>query len=387
VTVGRDVTVGTRTQQPRRTVSEPVLHVRGTVVVDDERETGDLWVVGGRVTFERPTASRDVTTIEGWAVPGLVDVHCHIGLGPDGPVDRATAEAQALADRDAGTLLVRDAGSPADTSWVHARDDLPRLLRAGHHLARPKRYLRHYGRELSDPADLPAAVAEEAGRGDGWVKLVADWIDRDLGADGDLRPLWPDDVLARAVAVAHARGARVTAHTFATEAVPGLLAAGVDCLEHGTGLTPEQIAEVARRGIPVTPTLLQVGRFEEIAAQAGRYPVYAARMRRMHVRRYEHVRDLHDAGVRLLVGTDAGGTITHGRIAAETDELVRAGIPDADVVAAASWRTRDYLGVPGLEEGASADLVVYDADPRVDARVLAAPRAVVLRGAAVASRR
>jgi imidazolonepropionase-like amidohydrolase len=43
--------------------------------------------------------------------------------------------------------------------------------------------------------------------------------------------------------------------------------------------------------------------------------------------------------------------------------------------------------VPGLEEGASADLVVYDADPRVDARVLAAPRAVVLRGAAVASRR
>src|SRR3712207_8187522 len=43
---------------------------------------------------------------------------------------------------------------------------------------------------------------------------------------------------------------------------------------------------------------------------------------------------------------------------------------------AASWRTRAYLGVPGLEEGASADLVVYDADPRRDVRVLAAPRAV-----------
>ncbi len=356
------------------------LHVRGTVVLGDDHEVGDLWVVGGRVTFERPTSPGGVTTIEGWALPGLVDVHCHIGLGADGPVDHATAEAQARTDRDAGTLLVRDAGSPADTSWVHARDDLPRLLRSGHHLARPKRYLRHYGRELADPGDLPAAVAEEAARGDGWVKLVADWIDRDLGDDGDLRPLWPDDVLARAVAVAHSRGARVTAHTFATEAIPGLLAAGVDCLEHGTGLTPQQIDEVARRGIPVTPTLLQVDRFEDIAAQAHRYPVYAARMRRMHARRYEHVRDLHDAGVRLLVGTDAGGTIEHGRIAAETAELARAGVPDADVVGAASWRTREYLGVPGLEEGASADLVVYDADPRRDVRVLADPRAVVLRG-------
>jgi imidazolonepropionase-like amidohydrolase len=183
--------------------------------------------------------------------------------------------------------------------------------------------------------------------------------------------------------VAHDHGARVTAHTFGWEAVPGLLAAGVDCLEHGTGLTDAQIDEVARRGIPVTATLLQVERFAEIADQAHRYPVYAARMRRMHARRYEHVRHLHEAGVPVLVGTDAGGTITHGRIAAEAAQMARAGIPARDVVAAASWRTRAWLGVPGLEEGASADLVVYDADPRRDVGVLADPRAVVLRGAPV----
>jgi imidazolonepropionase-like amidohydrolase len=365
------------------TGAAPVLHVRGTVVLDDDREVGELWVVGGRVTFERPVSAGDVVTLDGWAVPGLVDVHCHIGLGPDGPVDRATAQAQAVADRDAGTLLVRDAGSPADTAWVHERDDLPRLIRSGHHLARPRRYLRHYGRELADVAELPSAVAEEARRGDGWVKLVADWIDRDLGDDGDLRPLWPDDVLAAAVAVAHDHGARVTAHTFATEAVPGLLAAGVDCLEHGTGLTDAQVDEVARRGIPVTATLLQVERFAKIADQAHRYPVYAARMRRMHARRYEHVRHLHEAGVPVLVGTDAGGTITHGRIAAEAAQMAHAGIPAPDVVAAASWRTRAWLGVPGLDEGASADLVVYETDPRRDVGVLAHPRAVVLRGAPV----
>ncbi|HEY0217718.1 MAG TPA: amidohydrolase family protein [Cellulomonas sp.] len=369
-----------------------VLHLRGTVVLDDTHEVGEAWVVGGRLTFGRPSGVGSGAgdgigrerVIDGWVLPGLVDVHCHIGLAADGAVDRATAEAQAVADRDSGVLLVRDAGSPADTSWVRDRDDLPRLIRAGHHLARPKRYLRHYGRELDRVEDLPSAVAEEAARGDGWVKLVADWIDRDLVAAGDLRPLWPDDVLAEAVRVAHAAGARVTAHTFATEALDGLLDAGVDCLEHATGADPAQIDRIAAAGIPVTATLLQVAQFAAIADRADRYPVYAARMRRMHDRREQHVRDLHDAGVPLLVGTDAGGTIGHGRIVDEALAMAEAGIPAAEVVAAASWRTRRWLGVDGLAEGASADLVVYDADPRRDVRVLAAPRAVVLRGRQVA---
>ncbi|CAM5792992.1 amidohydrolase family protein [Cellulomonas persica] len=356
-----------------------VLHLAGTVVLDDEREVGEAWVVGGRLTFTRPAGP--ATTIRGWVLPGLVDVHCHIGLAADGPVDHATAERQALADRDAGVLLVRDAGSPADTSWVHGRADLPRLIRAGHHLARPKRYLRNYGLELADVHDLPGVVHHEAVRADGWVKLVADWIDRDLGPAGDLTPLWPDDVLDAAVAAAHDAGARVTAHTFATESVDPLLDAGVDCLEHATGATHAQIARIAERGIPVTATLLQIAQFGAIADQgAPRYPRFAQRMRAMGERRYEHVRDLHDAGVPVLVGTDAGGTIGHGRIADEAAEMVAAGIPARDVVAAASWRTRAWLGVESIAEGASADVVVYDRDPRTDVTALHEPAAVVLRG-------
>ncbi|MDT0166999.1 amidohydrolase family protein [Actinotalea sp. AC32] len=365
----------------------PVLEVRGRVLLDEDQEADRLWVVDGRVTLAPPRGRRsaDVVVLEGWAVPGLVDVHCHIGLGPDGPVDEATAEQQARTDRDAGTLLVRDAGSPSDTRWVDARPDLPRVIRAGRHLARPRRYLRHYGRELDDVAQLPSAVAEEAARGDGWVKVVADWIDRDLGPDADLTPLWPDDVLADAVAAAHDAGARVTAHTFSTEALPGLLAAGVDCLEHGTGLTPDLVDEVAARGVPVVPTLVQVANFEGFAQQAGdRFPRFAERMRRMHARRYEHVRDLHDAGVLLLLGSDAGGTIAHGRLADEAHEMVLAGVPAADVVASASWRARRFLGAACLGEGAPADLVVYPADPRSEIGVLRAPRAVVLRGRVVA---
>ncbi|WP_062460603.1 amidohydrolase family protein [Demequina soli] len=352
------------------------IHLSGPVVVGDDDVRDEAWVVDGRVTFDAPAeAARH--TFDGWVVPGLVDVHCHVGLDSGGAVDEDLALKQALVDRDAGTLLIRDAGSPSDTRFLDHVLTAPRIVRAGRFIARPKRYLRHYAREI-EVADLPAVMAEEARKGDGWVKIIADWIDREVG---DLTPLWPADVLAEGIAAAHEAGARVTAHTFATETLDALLDGGIDCIEHGTGMTADHMAEAARRGIPVVPTLLQVARFEAYADQGeARFPAYAARMRPMHERRLAHARALHEAGVPLLVGTDAGGTIGHGALPAEAALMVAAGIPAADVVASASWRARDFLGVPGLEEGASADLVVYASDPREDIRALAEPRHIVLRG-------
>jgi imidazolonepropionase-like amidohydrolase len=68
----------------------------------------------------------------------------------------------------------------------------------------------------------------------------------------------------------------------------------------------------------------------------------------------------------------------------EIRELVGAGIPVAEVIAQSSWRAREWLGLPGLVEGAPGDLVVYEADPRVDLATLAKPQRIVLRGAVVA---
>ena len=354
-------------------------HLTGPVLVDDSTVLSEAWIEGDVLRLDEP-ARGGFEPVHGWALPGFVDVHCHVGLDAGGATDRELALKQASADRDAGTLLIRDAGSPLDTSFVHGIASAPRLIRAGRFIARPKRYLRGYAREI-EVGDLPRVAAEEARRSDGWIKLIADWIDRDLGADADLTPLWPDDVLAEAVAAAHAEGARVTAHTFATESIDPLLAAGVDCVEHGTGMTREQMRRATAAGLPVTPTLLQVSQFESFAAQGeAKFPRFAARMRAMYERRYEQAKAFHEEGMQILVGTDAGSQIGHGSLPLEAAELVHAGIPAPVVVAAASWGTRKYLGVAGIAEGASADVVVLDADPREDITALATPAAVILRG-------
>ncbi|MGO3314833.1 MAG: amidohydrolase family protein, partial [Brachybacterium tyrofermentans] len=247
------------------TESSTVLHLTGPVLVGPEQEISGAWVVGGRIHHEKPElpAGAEIRELDGFVVPGLADLHCHLGIGDDGEgTSLATAREQALTDRDTGVLLIRDAGSIIDNSPLQQQADLPRLVRCGRHLARTRRYLRGYAHEL-EPEDLPAAVTHEAQRGDGWVKLVGDWIDREVG---DLTPCWSGEDLAAAADAAHAAGARITTHTFDEATVPLALDAGFDCLEHATGLTDETIARAATTRTPVVTTLVNVDEFETYAS-------------------------------------------------------------------------------------------------------------------------
>ncbi len=355
---------------------EQALHVRGTFL--PEGEVRDAWIVDGRLTFERV---RDAVTIAvgAWVMPSLVDAHCHIGLGHDGEVDVPTAERQALTDRDAGTLLIRDAGSPSDTRWVDGRDDLPRIIRAGRHIARPRRYLRNFAAEV-EPEALVDEVRRQAARGDGWVKLVGDWIDRDTG---DLAPLWPADIAGEAIAAAHAAGARVTAHCFEEQSVAELVNAGIDGIEHGTGLDDTTIATMAERRVALVPTMVNLETFPGIAAAGeDKFPTYAAHMRDLHARRFETMAKAARAGVPIYAGTDAGGALAHGLIPDEVALLARVGGAEF-ALGAASWRAREWLGADGLVEGASADLVVFAEDPRANLAAVREPSFVILRGRVV----
>ena len=349
-------------------------HVRGIGLPDEEPI--ELWIADDRISRE-PIGGADTIFDGGWILPGLVDAHCHVGLGPGGAVELEEAIAQAEADREAGALLLRDCGSPIDTRSLDDRDDLPRIIRAGRHLARPKRYIPGLPIDIEDETQLPDAVALQAQRGDGWVKLVGDWIDRGIG---DLAPLWSDEVLTAAIDAAHANGARVTAHVFGEDALPGLIKAGIDCIEHGTGLTDDTIELMVEHGTALVPTLINVENFPGIADAAGKYPTYAAHMRDLYANCYPRLAAARDAGVRIFAGTDAGGMIAHGRIGDEVEALKGIGMSPTEALGAACWDARRWLGRPALDDGASADLLCYKDDPRQGPAVLQGPDVVILRG-------
>jgi len=351
----------------------PGYRLRGVVLPDDEPT--EFWVHRGLISTTAVAGAQTLCD-GGWIMPGLVDAHCHVGIGATGPVELAESLTQAETERDAGALLLRDAGSPVDTRSLDDRVDLPRIIRAGRHLALSRRYIPGLAIELAEESLLPAAVAEQAALGDGWVKLVGDWIDR---STGDLAPLWSEGVLRSAITAAHDAGARVTAHVFGEEALAGLITAGIDCIEHGTGLTAGTVELMVRHGTALVPTLINIENFPSIADSAERYPRYAAHMRDLHARVGETVAAAVDAGVAVYAGTDAGGGVAHGRIAEEVAALVAVGMSAHDALGAACWDARSWLGQPGLQHGAPADLLVYRDDPR-HMGVLQTPAQIVLRG-------
>ncbi len=353
----------------------PALHVTGSDAATGERV--EYWTAGG-VFVDHPVPG--ALELSGWTLPGFVDAHCHVGYSEAGVVTLDQAEQQARKNLATGVLAIRDCGSPIDTRPLTDRDDLPILVRAGRHIARPKRYIRDLSVDLEDPSELPAQVARQAAYGGGWVKLVGDWIDRSIG---DLAPLWPDAVLVDAIQVAHEAGCRVTAHVFGEDALPGLLAAGIDCIEHGTGLTGDTIDEMTRRGVHLVPTMINIANFPMFADAAERFPAYAKHMRDLHERSDATFAAAVEAGISVHAGTDAGGYVEHGRIVDEIEALGRIGGPPRQVLEATTHAARNWLGLGAQDLGDSADLVVYDDDPAADFGVLRRPTAVIRAGRVV----
>src|SRR5918997_268417 len=217
------------------------LHVRGVVLPDDE--VRDLWLVGDRLTLE-PVPGAETIADGGWIVPGLVDAHCHLGIAYGAKPIQSLDEARDLAakDRDAGVLALRDVGSPFPSPELDDEPDIPRLARAGRHVAPPKRYLRDIGIEV--PAeDVAATVTAQAVAGTGWVKIVGDWIDRSVG---DLAPAWDAATMTAAVAAAHEAGVPIYVGTDAGGGIRhGLAAEEMLLLHERAGLTAADVLAAA----------------------------------------------------------------------------------------------------------------------------------------------
>ncbi|MEW2394660.1 amidohydrolase family protein [Streptomyces sp. NPDC046862] len=339
------------------------LHLRGTVL--PEGVVRDVWALGDRLTFDRPSGPADTVADGGFLLPGLVDVHTHPGAAEGETVfDPAVFAEQIAAHRDAGTTALRFPGLLGDVpAEVRDAPDAPRMITAGRWLAWAG--LSKNAGFHTVTADLVTAAVAEAKANDGWCKLMADW-------DFEAPPV-PHELLRTVVEAVHAAGGRVAAHCQSAEGVLGAARAGIDSIEHGMGMPEECVGLMAAHGTAYVPTLTAFARSAPQIKSTARGRLWQEGHRTM-IRR---VREAHDAGVTVLAGTDSA---PFGNVATEVEHLIAAGLPAESAVGAASWTARAFLGLPALTEGALADITVYDADPRREPAVLRHPRRIVLRG-------
>jgi imidazolonepropionase-like amidohydrolase len=354
-------------------------HVRGVVLPEDQER--DLYIAGDRITLER-LAGAETVVDGGWLVPGLVDVHTHPGAEePGDPLDEELLRRHGLQYRDAGVTLLRVPGSAARLpAWFGQDDQLPRVFGAGPWLAAPGGYFPGWGRQV-EVAALPELAVEEAAASGGWCKLIGDWGIGE-GAEERQEPTVPPEVLGEVVRRVHAAGGRVAVHSQHGESGATAVAAGVDSLEHGMHLATERLDTMARQGTALVPTMLSMAHIPEVLARNSPPEPLRSWVAAGWERHPGLVRAAYEAGVMLLAGTDSigGERAPHGRVAQEIRWLARAGVPAETALAGGSWVARRWLGLPGLEEGAPADIVAYATDPRQDLGALQEPVRVILRG-------
>jgi imidazolonepropionase-like amidohydrolase len=343
-----------------------MFQVRGVVLPEGHERT--LWIDGEIIRVD-PVPGADLVVDGGWLVPGLVDVHTHPGTeAPGDELEDGMLRRHLMDHRDAGVLLVRTPGSAARIpGWVDKDEEMPRVRSAGPWLATPGRFFPGYGRDVSED-ELVAAAVEEATASSGWCKIVGDWKPDD--------PPVPAELMKAVTSAVHAVGGRVAVHCQTAEGSRNAVLAGVDSLEHGMHLDPALLDQMAGQGTALVPTVTVFGRkVDKMRAQD------SSPFRDWWLQGWETmlptVRAAHEAGVTVLAGTDS---MPFGSVAEEIGWLIRAGLPNHAALGAGSWSARSWLGLPGLCDGAPADIVAYDADPTKNPAVLAHPARVILRG-------
>lgn len=370
---------GTITRGPTAFVDVTIVSMEGSVVTAHQTvlvRDGHVVTVGDASAVEVP---KDAVAIDGtgkFLTPGLIDMHVHIREGDLGAYVRA------------GITSVRNMWGYASLPDVQAR------VKRGD-ITGPSIYSASPGLD-GPPAKWPETVLvtdANAARGIVTQMVQGGWLW--IKVYDDLPPAVYDSIVAAAADL----GIPVVGHVPVRMAVEHALDSHQRSIEHLRGydraLTPhadvawERIvqmdesllgrlaAQTRDAGTWVCPTLAIYGVFYR---GAGSDSVRAIENRR-HV-----VRVMHDAGVRLLVGTDAGidRTAPGASIHQEMAELAAAGISAPEIFRMATRDAAEFLGALDstgtIAVGKRADLLLLSGNPLLDVGVARRPAGVMARG-------
>jgi len=307
---------------------------RATIVIRDDV----ILTVGAASDVVVPDEAAHVDATGFTLIPGFIDSHVHIGLASPREV------------LGGGVTTVRDLAWPPRDIWPLAaeskHDDWggPEVLAAGQMLTVPDGYpLRaawapsNTGRAIRSASEAREAVDEQADAGACVVKVALN----DL-----VGPTLDAPSLEAIVETAHARGLRVTGHVHGLSELHKALDVGLDELAHML-MSPEQIPpttinRMVSASMTIVPTLsCFFGNDQTIAI--------------------DNLRAFLEAGGRVIYGTDLGNEGPRPGIdPREVDALERAGLDGFNIVASATTRAAEYLGLAdrgALVPGLSADLV------------------------------
>jgi imidazolonepropionase-like amidohydrolase len=324
------------------------------------RPTPDVQVAceGGVITEvgrSRPgTEDGEVVVVDGFLMPAVADRHVHIGLSdPTAVLLGGVTAVRDLAWPAERIFGLADASEMPTYNGPLIRAAGPVLTAAGGYPTRDGWAPPGTGRELDGPEDAVAAVEELAGLGATAIKVS-------LNADAGPTPT--DAELAAICTAAGEREIPVTAHAQGTGQVERALGAGVDELAHTpfTDALSEQVIQAMARSMRIVSTL---------AIFATGYDTSVLRIALDNLRRF------HEAGGRVIYGTDLGNGdwgIAPGIYPREAVLLREAGLTSDEVLAA--------MVRSSLEPGAPADLIVLARDPLEDPEALRELRLVVRGG-------
>ena len=324
-------------------------------------------------------------------LPGLIDAHVHVTafelpvplkgealVAPEVKHHFVAAGLRTMLRM--GITTVRDVGAFGD-DLLHARRAIelgalagPRILACGRILSATSPGGAHFAgmyREADGPDEMRKATREQIRRGADFIKLMTTGARSVVLEDPEPAQVTRAEV-ATVVEEAHRMGFRVAAHCEGLDGTRLAIEEGVDTIEHGLELhrEPELLETLATSGRILVPTLSCFFDLSETHAclWAPRLVELAKRQREEAHRTVEAARS---AGVRMAMGFDS---MPHGESALELVRLHDAGLTALEAIAAATAVASDACGLGDelgtVQPGKRADLLVVDADPLADPRIL-----------------
>lgn len=342
-------------------------------------------------------------------IPGLIDMHTHLtgtGGDPRGPtggvgqapnqallrppvVDMFLAQGAPRKMLDAGFTTVRDAGA-SQFMDIAMRDLINRGALVG-----PRMFVS--GPQLRSSSALGVAVPEATADGPVEVtrivrRLIAAGVDNikimgttvagpGFAYQGVYAMFTPDELQA-AVEVAHGLGKKVAVHTIGPDGARSAVRAGADSIEHGIDMDDATMADMARRGTFLVPTI-----YNWVRRVEGGQPQDKERLNVEASRLLETAKRAVKAGVKFAMGSDVW---PHWRPSENTGELgwfVKAGMTPEQALATATTNAAALLGrekeLGTIAPGYFADLVAVEGDPLKDINVVINNVRWVMKGGAV----